>query len=205
MRRSFIVLLAAWASAGPAFAQTPPPASSRTQAPPPAAQIAPPAAGQSAIPPASSHAASNVGLQTHPLIEARNALEHAFIDASDNPNLRAAFRRSFLESRVALALSSNAPDAPPASIQVGPNLRAGLIFTSTARMTEVMGEQAPRAVTSGRQALERLRGGNVVININLRPYLVLDAEGVNGFLDLPDDAPPAPAPVPALHSSGPTQ
>jgi hypothetical protein len=203
MRGFGIVLLGVWACAGLAIAQTTPSA-------PPAAHVAPPESEHTATPRASSHAAPGVSVQparpqTLPLIEPANALEHAFIDASDNPADRAAFRRQFLESRVALALSSNAPDAPPAAIQVGPHTNAGLIFTTTARMTEVMGEQSPRAVITGREALERLRGGNVVININLRPYLVLDADGINGFLDLPDDSPAPPAPAPADSSPGPTQ
>jgi hypothetical protein len=203
-----IVSLAMWAIAGVALAQTTPPPSTQAAPPatPPVAHVAPPETAQHATPPDSSHVAPGVSVQTHPLIEPQNALERAFVDAADNPASRAAFRREFLDSQVALAISSNAPDAPPAAIPVSQTLRAGLIFTSTARMTEVMGEQSPRAVITGREALERLRGGNVIININLRPYLVLDAAGISGFLDLPNDAAPAtPTPAPTPPSSGPSQ
>jgi hypothetical protein len=46
-----------------------------------------------------------------------------------------------------------------------------------------MGAHAPRQMMTGRQALERIRGAPlVIININLEPYLTLDAPGIEGFL-----------------------
>jgi hypothetical protein len=145
-----------------------------------------------------------------PVIEPQNALERALLAATDpgagDPE-RDAFRRLFLRSEVALALSSNSPDAPPAQIQPRAGYRTCLIFTSSARAPEVMGASTPRIVVTGRQALERVRGANVVININRRPFITLDAEGVEGFLALPDGRETAPQPEgpqpPA--STGPSQ
>jgi hypothetical protein len=144
-----------------------------------------------------------------PVIEPQNALERALIAATDpgaGEPQRDAFRRLFLRSEVALALSANAPDAPPAQIEPRPGFQTCLIFTSSARVTEIMGDGAPRIVLTGRQALERVRGANVVINLNRRPFITLDAEGVEGFLALPDgreteDSPQQQAPA----STGPSQ
>ncbi len=125
-----------------------------------------------------------------PVIEPQNALERALIAATDpgagEPE-RDAFRRLFLRSEVALALSANAPEAPPAQIEPRPGYRTCLIFTSSARATEIMGADTPRLVLNGREALERVRGANVVININRRPFVTLDAEGVEGFLALSEE------------------
>jgi hypothetical protein len=70
-----------------------------------------------------------------------------------------------------------------------------------------MGADTPRVVVTGRQALERVRGANVVININRRPFITLDAEGVEGFLALPDgrEQSSAPQQPEAPASTGPTQ
>lgn len=145
-----------------------------------------------------------------PIIEPQNELERALLAATDvgagEPE-RDAFRRLFLRSNVALALSSNSPDAPPAQIEPRPGYRTCLIFTSSARATEIMGAETPRVVLRGRQALERVRGTNVVININRRPFITLDAEGVDGFLALPDgrEAGAPQQPPPAPQSTGPSQ
>lgn len=146
-----------------------------------------------------------------PLIEPQNELERALIAATDPGSgepQRDAFRRLFLRSDVALALSSNSPDAPPAQIEPRPGYQTCLIFTSSARAAEIMGASTPRIVLTGRQALERVRGANVVININRRPYITLDAEGIEGFLALPDGreedgAGEAAEPAPSL--AGPSQ
>ncbi len=146
-----------------------------------------------------------------PIIDPQNELERALIAATDpgaGEPQRDAFRRLFLRSNVALALASNAPDAPPAQVEARPGHRTCLIFTSSARATEIMGANRPRIVLPGRQALERVRGANVVININRRPFITLDPEGVEGFLALPDgpqaDGPQQQAPqTPDL--AGPSQ
>lgn len=204
-QRLALAILAATAFAGVAWAQAPATTTTAPTVTAPAAHAAP--AGAAATPAASSHAAPGVSLPTHPLIEPDNDLERSFIQASDHESQRAIFRQEFLAAQVALALSSNTPEAPPASITAGANhTRMGLIFTSSARMTEVMGENAPRAVVTGREALERLRGGNVMININLRPRLFLDAPGIEAFLHLPEENETAPAPVaPEAPSTGPAQ
>ena len=104
-------------------------------------------------------------------------------------------------------LSANAPDAPPAQIEPRPGFPTCLIFTSSARVTEIMGASTPRVVLSGRDALERVRGTNVVININRRPFVTLDAEGVEGFLALPDGREESSAPQQPQQpaSAGPSQ
>ncbi len=145
-----------------------------------------------------------------PIIEPQNALERALIAATDagaGEPQRDAFRRLFLRSEVALVLSANAPDSPPAQIEPRPGYHTCLIFTSSARVTEVMSDGTPRIVLTGRQALERVQGTNVVINLNRRPFIVLDATGVEGFLSLPDGreaAAPAQQPA-APASTGPSQ
>jgi hypothetical protein len=142
------------------------------------------------------------------LIEPQSALERTFVAATENDALRALFRLQFLESPVALALSGPSPDAPPRQIDLPRGARACLIFTSSARATEIIGARAPRVVLTGREALERVRGTNVIININLRPYLTLDAAGIETFLALPEiPEPPAstPSPPPPSASAGPTQ
>jgi hypothetical protein len=143
-------------------------------------------------------------------IEPENALERTFIAAMDNADMRPVFRRQFLESDVALALSSREPSAPPRSINLPTGARACLIFTSPARAAAVMGDEGAYVVLSGREALERVRGANVIININSRPYLTLDSEGIDSFLAIPP--PPAAAPAPGAAqapaedaSAGPTQ
>ena len=142
-------------------------------------------------------------------IEPQNALEQTFVAAVDNPDLRAAFRRQFLESPVALALSSRDPSTPPREITLPNGVKACIIFTSPARAAAIMGDDSPYVMLTGREALTRVRGANVVINVNLRPYLLLDAEGVDGFLAIPQPpaAPEADAPAlePEPTSAGPTQ
>lgn len=140
------------------------------------------------------------------LIEPRNALEHAFVDALNHEELRAAFRRQFLTSYVALAIAARDPQSAPRMIEVRPGIRAALIFTSGARAQEVMGQDAPVLMITGRQALQRLRGQNAVININLAPALALEAEDIEAFLAMPDEsiAPPPTLPTPP-RLAGPTQ
>lgn len=157
----------------------------------------PPAAAPAGPPPARAR------------IEPQNALEYAFVDAIDNEDLRPAFRRELLISQVALALSAREPGAPPRSIELRPGFRACLIFTSPARARAVMGPNAPMLTATGREALERVRGTNVVININLAPMLVLEAEDVETYLALPNPVEPVEAPrppaQPAPPSAGPAQ
>lgn len=141
-------------------------------------------------------------------IEPRNALEHAFVRALHDEAERPAFRRLLLTSYVALAIAERSPDAPPRMIELRPGLRASLLFTSGARTTEIIGPQAPVLMLTGRRALERVRGGNVIININLAPALVLEAEDVDAILAMPDESPAPPTgsiePL-APRLAGPTQ
>ena len=118
-------------------------------------------------------------------IEPANALERTFVAALSNEAMRPVFRRQLLESHVALALASNAADAPPLEMSLRQGVSAAVIFTSTERLDEVMGPATPRAVMTGRAALERLRGKNVIINLRLMPMLTLEAEDVDRYLETP--------------------
>lgn len=118
-------------------------------------------------------------------IEPENALEHAFVSALTNAEMRPVFRRQLLESHVALALASDAPDAPPLEVSVRDGLSAGLIFTSVDRLNQILGPQTPRVILTGRAALERLRGKNVVVNARLMPMLTLEPEDVARYLETP--------------------
>jgi hypothetical protein len=159
---------------------------------------------------ASSALAQTQTVNLAPFIEPRNDLERALLAATDEgagEPQRDAFRRLFLRSEVALVLSANAPDSPPAQIEPRPGYHTCLIFTSSARVTEIMSDGTPRIVLTGRQALERVRGTNVVINLNRRPFIVLDAAGVDGFLALSEGREaraPAQPPAPPT-STGPSQ
>lgn len=158
---------------------------------------APAAFGQTAgtaPPPASAQPAPANALALRP-IEPTNALEHTFVAALDNAAMRPVFRRQLLESHVALALTSDAPDAPPLEMNLREGVSAAVIFTSAERLNEVMGPGTPRAIMTGRAALERLRGKNVIINLRLMPMLTLEADDVARYLEAPE----SPA------SAGPSQ
>jgi hypothetical protein len=138
-----------------------------------------------------------------PPIEPQNALETAFLAAFANEDLRQGFRRLFLVSRVAMALSSRDPGTPPRQIQIAPNVRACLIYTSAARAVSVMGANAPIVMLTGREALTRMRGANVIINMNLNPRLTLEPEDIEAYLAMPNLT-PAPPPAPPARRSGST-
>lgn len=131
----------------------------------------------------------SVGPQRSSQIEPQNTLEYAFLAAMGSEALRPAFRRQFLDSRVVLALASSAPDAPPREISPREGVRAGLIFTSSARIDAALGPGAGRVFLTGRAALERLRGKHVVINARLAPMLVLEPEDVARYLETPAGPP----------------
>ncbi len=115
----------------------------------------------------------------------QNALEHSFVAALTNPAMRPIFRRQLLEGHVALALSGPPPNAPPREITIPSGARAGLIFTSAARLNSVLGPDTPRIVLTGRAALQRLRGKSVVINVRLAPMLTLEADDIARYLETP--------------------
>jgi hypothetical protein len=147
---------------------------------------------------ANANANASHATRARTAIEPANDLERAFVTAAHQANARAAFRRTFLASQVALATVSAAANAPAREIRLGPGGDACLIFTSNARATQIMGPNSPRQLMTGRQALERIRGAHlVIININMDPYLTLDAAGIEAFLG-------AEA-APATPSAGPSQ
>jgi hypothetical protein len=114
-------------------------------------------------------------------IQPENELERVFVAALTDPDMRPVFRRELLRSQVSLAMANSAPDSAPLELTFG-ELRTGAIFTSTARQSSVLGPASARRVLSGRQALQRLRGKNVVINMRLAPMLTLEAEDVAAYL-----------------------
>lgn len=113
-----------------------------------------------------------------------NALERTFVAALDDVSLRPAFRRQFLENQVLMAQRTAASDSPPL-LRETPAGDAAMIFTSAALMNTRLSPEAPRIALSGRAALERVQGGLVVINPGFAPMLVLDAESIAAFLEIP--------------------
>ncbi|MEZ5994960.1 MAG: hypothetical protein R3C25_04340 [Hyphomonadaceae bacterium] len=127
-------------------------------------------------------------------IQPQNALEYAFLSALTDERMRPIFRRYLMETHVALALASADQNSRVRMFEIRPGFQAAAIFTSTARIDEVMGAGTPRIVISGRAALERLRESNVVINPGLVPMLTLEPEDVALYLATPGES-----------SAGPTQ
>lgn len=126
-------------------------------------------------------------------IEPENALEQAFVAALDNEAMRPIFRRLLLDAPVALALASDAADAAPLERPLPDGAAAGFIFTSAARLDAVLGASAPRAVISGRAALERLRGKYAVLNYRLAPMLTLEPDDIARYLETPETPSAGPA------------
>lgn len=122
-------------------------------------------------------------------IEPQNDLERAFVAALDDASVRPVFRRRLLDSHVALVLTTREDNATPFTVEIHGGAQAGFVFTSAERVDSVMGPSTPRIVLTGRAALERLRGKNVIINARLMPMLTLEAEDVESYLEAP--VPPA--------------
>jgi hypothetical protein len=113
-----------------------------------------------------------------------NRLESDFMAAFQSEAMRPAFRARFLESQVALALAAG-ENAGPLHVTNASGAQMGAVFTSPARLESVLGAQAPHIELTGREALTRLRGGNVAINYRLIPMLTLEAADVENFLRIP--------------------
>jgi hypothetical protein len=128
------------------------------------------------------------------LIEPANALEYAFVSALSNERMRPIFRRYLLETHVALALSGEEDDSPPREFRIRDGFVGGAIFTSAARLDQVLGPDAPRIIINGRAALTRLAGKNVAINPGLTPMLTLEPTDVAQYLATQGES-----------SAGPTQ
>ncbi len=117
-----------------------------------------------------------------PPIRAENELERVFLEALTDEAARPIFRRTFLASQVSLAMANAEADSEPLELSFG-ELRVGAIFTSPARQNATLGPASARRVMTGRQALTRLSGKNVVINMMLTPMLTLEPEDVAAFLE----------------------
>jgi hypothetical protein len=175
---------------GVAVAQAPsdaPPAQQRAQ-PAPAQERALADAPEPEQPPA---AALFAGPQP---IRPVNALENAFVAALTNPDMRPVFRRLFLDSQVALALETTGGDeARVRTVPIQNNVRAAAIFTTPERLRAILGDDAPFATLSGRDALARVRANNAAINFMWAPMLTLEPDDIANWLDTPE----TPANVPA--------
>mgnify|MGYP001373332685 CR=1 FL=1 len=171
--------LALSAMLGAASAQTP----ARAQAQPAAAPAE-----------ASPHAA---GPQQ---IEPANALEHAFVAALTNPEMRPVFRRLLMESQVAVALTASGAGASPLAVPL-PNQAPAAVYTSPARLTAILGADAPHAVLTGRAAFTRLRQSNITLNFGWAPMLTLEPEDIARYLGTPET--PAAAPAPSQEPEAP--
>lgn len=110
-------------------------------------------------------------------------LERVFLAALADKSQRAAFRREFLASQIALAMASDASDAAPRYVDLRPGFSAGAIFTSASRLNGVLGPASARRVLTGRAALTHLRGRNAVLNYQLSPMLTLEPADVAAWLD----------------------
>ena len=127
-----------------------------------------------------------------PPITPENPLETAFVAAFTRESARPVFRRLLVSSQVAVAMASATPESPPLSVDVsaavtgGSDFHGGAIFTSLNRLHQALGPNAPYAMMTGRQALERLRGRSVVLNIHLLPVLTLEADDVAQYLAQPE-------------------
>ncbi len=128
-----------------------------------------------------------------PMIEPANALEFAFVSALTNENMRPVFRRYLMDTHVALAMSGEGANATALEVEVEDGFVAAAIFTSAARVDDVLGEDAPRIMINGRAAFERLEGKNVVINYRLRPMLTLEPEDVARYLEAPGESSAGPS------------
>ncbi len=177
------------------------PFAAQGQTPLPAPETAPPAAETPVAAPGirlNEDGANVAPARPRPVlvpIEPANALERTFIAALDNPEFRPIFRRQLLDLNVALVVASAEANAPPLEVEVSEGRRASFIFTSSERVDQVMGPNTPRQVMTGRAALERLRGKNIVLNPRLMPMLTLEPEDIVAYLA---------APVPRA-SAGPAQ
>jgi hypothetical protein len=118
-----------------------------------------------------------------PPITPENELERVFLEALRDESVRPIFRRTLLASQVSLAMANAEADSAPLEITFG-QLRTGAIFTSSSRQSAVLGPASARRVMTGRQALTRLRGKNVVLNMMLTPMLTLEPEDVTALLAL---------------------
>ncbi len=128
-----------------------------------------------------------------PLITPANALESAFVYAfTHHGNGVDVFRHLLMTSQVAVAMANATPESPPLMVEVsaevtgGAPFHGGAIFTSLDRLHTALGADAPSAMMTGRQALERLRGRSVVLNVHLAPVLTLEADDVARYLDQPE-------------------
>ena len=134
--------------------------------------------------------AQTPALAFHP-IDPQNSLEQAFVSAFTHETMRNAFRHALITSQVALALANTTPESPPLFVDVAsetagaPPIHGGAVFTSPERLHGVLGPNAPFATLTGRQALERMRGRDVVLNYRLAPMLTLEADDVARYLDQP--------------------
>ncbi len=117
-------------------------------------------------------------------IAPQNPLESDFLAAFESEAMRPVFRLRLLESQVSLALAAG-ENPEPLQVTLANGARAGILFTSEARLHSVLGASAPHVNLTGREALTRLRGGNAAINYRLIPMLTLEAEDVENFLRIP--------------------
>lgn len=115
-------------------------------------------------------------------IEPTTPLEQAFVMALTDARMRPVFRRYLVESSVVLAMAGDGANAAPLEIDLRPDFRGAVIFTTLARLQAVRAD-TPHIVLNGRAALERLRGKNVIINPGLSPMLTLDPSDVELYLE----------------------
>lgn len=182
MRTLLTAAAALIATSGSAAAQSGQPAAGdAARRPPPP----PPPITQAAPEPAENESADDAEARGPVPIQPANALEHTFVAALTNAEMRPIFRRMLLESQVALALDS---EADVRTVPIQGERTAAAIFTSPARLRVILGADAPYEVMSGRAALARVREGNVAINIGWAPMLTLEPDDIAQWLEAPDQS-----------------
>lgn len=188
------------ASAGAAWAQDDPQVTRRpeaAQAPAPAAAAEGAEAGATAE---GVRAPGAAAARPQPeVMDPVNAIERTFVAALTNPEMRPAFRRQLLESRVALAVSETDGETAPRTVPIQDGRRAVAIFTSAERLQAVLGEAAGFELITGREALERAGEQNVVLNFMWSPMLTLEPDDIASYLETPQT--PAQS-APAAASGG---
>jgi hypothetical protein len=129
-----------------------------------------------------THVGATLGPQR---IQPANAVEHAFVAALTDPEMRPVFRRLLLDGQVAVALEAPGEAAAPKLVPIQGDKQAAPIFTSAARLQQILGPDAPYAMMTGRAALARLRAHNVAVNYMFVPMLTLEPEDVTDWLETP--------------------
>lgn len=123
-----------------------------------------------------------------PHINPENDLERTLVSAMYfDPTQREVFPHVLLRSDVAIAMASDAPDSDPKMVTMSDGRRCVAMFSSPARLSSVLGPAVQQLLLTGRQALERYRVRNIVLNEGLAPYFVIEPSDIERYLRMSDE------------------